>query len=630
MDFFSRKKDDLYLFNTGNAQRAYYTFGCHKIKDGVYSFCLWAPNAKSISVVGDFNLWNQKSNSMLSYNGFWYTEISGLKDGDNYKYAIEDLSGNVTLKADPFAFHSEVRPNTASKVWDIDGYSWSDGSYLKKRVNKRHHSSPISIYEMHIGSWRTKPGYEFANIYELADDIAKYVKDMGYTHIELLPIEEHPLDGSWGYQVTGYYSVTSRYGSPQDYMHFIDVMHNNGIGVIIDWVPAHFPKDSHGLIRFDGTCLYEHSNPLIGEQPQWGTMVFDYSKPEVVSFLISNAVFWMDIYHVDGIRVDAVSSMLYLDFCREEGKSAKNVFGGTYNLEAINFLKKLNKTAHLLYKGCLMIAEESSAFPMVTGSVEKGGLGFDYKWNMGYMNDTLKYFSMDSIYRKYHHNLITFPMMYAQSEHYILPYSHDECVHGKKSMVDKMSGDYWQKFANLRTLYGFMYAHPGKKLMFMGDEFAHFAEWDEKHELDWFLLDYDSHNRMKLYVKELNRYYRKNRSFYEFEESWDGFTWLNADDNENSIAAFMRISKSRGRKKRRTVCVFNFTPVVRYNYILGLPQKGMLKEALNSDELRFGGSGVSTGTVETDANSINGFKYSVSIILPPLAAVYYDFTELAE
>ncbi len=630
MNFFSQIKDDLYLFNTGNAQRAYTKFGCHKVCDGKYSFLVWAPSAKSVSVVGDFNGWKPFIDPMVEENGFWYAEISDLQEGYNYKYAVEDCSGNIVLKADPFAFHSEVRPGTASKIWSLEGFEWSDGDHLKKRMNKKHHSAPMSIYELHIGSWRTKDGYRFPNIYELAEDIAAYVKDMGYTHVELLPVEEHPFDGSWGYQVTGYYSATSRYGSPQDYMHFIDVMHKHGIGVIMDWVPAHFPKDVHGLARFDGTCLYEHPNPLLGEQPQWGTLIFDYSKAEVVSFLISNAIFWFEMYHIDGIRVDAVSAMLYLDFCREEGNSAKNVFGGTYNLQAIDFLKKLNATVHTLYKGCLMIAEESSSFPKVTGDVNDGGLGFDYKWNMGYMNDTLKYFSLDSLYRKHHHQLITFPMMYAANEHYILPYSHDECVHGKKSMVDKMSGDYWQKFANLRALYGFMFAHPGKKLMFMGNEFAHFAEWDEKHELDWFLLEYDSHRCMQSYVRDLNKFYRRNRNFYELEESWDGFIWLNADDKDNSAAAFMRVSKPRGGKIKRTVCIFNFTPVVRYDYRIGIPIKGRLKEALNSDSIKYGGSGVSTGDVETDNIHINGFDHSVSLILPPLAAVYYDFTETSE
>ncbi len=625
MNTISRLKDDIYLFNTGEAQRAYRMFGCHQNSRGNFTFCLWAPNAKKVSVVGDFNEWNPDVDVMQCYNGIWFVEIKGASKGDNYKYAVTSKSGKTVLKADPFAFHSETRPGNASKIWKLEGYQWHDKEYLLKRARRNHHVLPMSIYEMHLGSWRTKEGYEFPSIYELADEVVKYIKEMGFTHIELMPIEEFPFDGSWGYQVTGYYSVTSRYGSPQDYMYFIDKMHENGIGVIIDWVPAHFPRDEHGLAKFDGTCLYEHPDPLIGEHPQWGTLVFNYAKPEVVSFLISNAIFWFDYYHVDGIRVDAVSSMLYLDFGRDQNAARKNVFGGNYYLEAIDFLRKLNSTVHTLYKGCLMIAEESSAYPKVTGEVKDGGLGFDYKWNMGFMNDTLEYFSMDCLFRKYHHNLINFPMMYAASEHFILPYSHDECVHGKKSMVDKMSGDYWQKFANLRALYGFMYAHPGKKLMFMGDEFAHFAEWSEKHELDWFLLDYDSHRKMQKYVRDINKFYSKNRSFYELEESWDGFTWLIADDNENSAAAFIRLSKPRSGKIRRTVCVFNFTPVVRYNYKIGLPFAGKLEEKINSDDIKYGGSGVSMGNIETDNIPFGGFRYSASIILPPLAAVYYDY-----
>ena len=620
-------KEDIYLFNTGNAQMAYNLFGSHELEKGVWRFVLYAPNAESVSVVGDFNGWDRQKNLMSFNDGLWYTVISGVFEGDNYKYAVTSKEGKTVLKADPFSFHCENAPATASKIWSLDGFNWTDGEYIKKREKKNHHSRPMSIYELHLGSWRTKEGYKYPSVYELADELAAYVKEMGYTHIELMPITEFPFEGSWGYQVTGYYSVTSRYGTPQDYMHFIDVMHKNGIGVIMDWVPAHFPKDEHGLAKFDGTCLYEHPDALKGEQPQWGTLVFNYEKNQVISFLISNALFWFQKYHIDGIRADAVSSMLYLDFCRPEGMSRKNVFGGNYNLEAINFIKKLNDAVHSRFKGVMMIAEESSSFPGVTGETKNGGLGFDYKWNMGYMNDTLKYFSMDPIYRKYHHNLINFPMMYAASEHFILPYSHDECVHGKKSMVDKMSGDYWQKFATLRALYGFMFAHPGKKLMFMGDEFAHFAEWDEKHELDWFLLNYDSHRLMREYVKDLNKYYVKNRSLYELEESWDGFKWLVADDNENSAAAFMRLSTLKNSKERMTVCVFNFTPVIRYDYVIGMPYYGTLKEKLNSDSEKYGGSGVFTGKVTTDKTPCDDFKYSVRLILPPLSAVYYDFKE---
>ena len=622
--------DDIYLFNTGNARRAYEVFGCHYLEDlKKHRFCVWAPNARSVSVVGDFNGWNPQADPMENDNGVWTAFIDDLKDGDNYKYSIWGYDGSTVLKADPFGVHCEVRPHTASKVWALDGFTWTDEKFLKNRRTKKHFNVPMSIYEVHLGSWRKKEGYDFANMREVADELAEYVVDMGYTHVELLPIMEHPLDMSWGYQVTGYYAVTSRYGTPQDFMYFVNKMHENGIGVILDWVPAHFPKDEQGLRRFDGTCLYEHENPLQGEHPQWGTLIFNYGRPEVQSFLISNVYFWADKFHVDGFRMDAVSSMLYLDFGREDGQYVRNAFGGNYNLDAINFIKKLNSSLLSDYPGLITIAEESSSFPLVTSPPYDDGLGFSYKWNMGFMHDTLEYFSMDPIYRKDHHNLVTFAMMYAFSENYILPYSHDEVVHGKKSMIDKMAGDYWQKFANLRALYGFMYAHPGKKLMFMGDEFGHFIEWNEANQLDWFLLDYDSHATLRRYVQKLNKYYRRNRSLYEIENSWDGFQWLDVQNNNFSCLAFMRSSSERQGKKRRTVCVFNFTPVVRRDYVIGLPEAGTLKEVLNSDAAEFGGSGVLNGNViETEKKQVVGdLPYSASITLPPLAAVYFEYKE---
>ena len=624
-------KNDLYLFNIGEAQQAYLTFGCHYIPEiSMHRFCVWAPNARSVSVVGDFNGWNVQANPMERWKGgTWVAFVEDLKQGDNYKYCIWGYDGSTVLKSDPFAFHAEVRPNNASKVWDIGGYQWQDDDYLKKREKKNTLKSPVSIYEVHLGSWRKKEGYQFASIREVADELAEYVSDMGYTHVELMPICEYPYDASWGYQVTGYFAPTSRYGTPQDYMYFVDTLHQHGIGVIMDWVPSHFPKDANGLARFDGTCLYEHENPLQGEHPQWGTLLYNYGRAEVQSFLVSSAVFWMDLYHMDGIRVDAVSSMLYLDYGRENGQYIRNVFGGNYNLDAIHFLRKLNATVLIRFPGAVTIAEESSSFPLITKPPYDDGLGFTYKWNMGYMNDTLRYFSLDPLFRKDNQNLITFSMMYAYSENFILAYSHDEVVHGKKSMIDKMPGDYWQKFATLRALYGYMFAHPGKKLLFMGDDFGQFIEWDENKQLDWFLLEYESHSKLKDYVQKLNKYYRRNRSLYEVDDSWEGFTWLDVQNNAMSTVSFMRSSKERQGKTRRTVCVFNFTPVVRYDYVIGMPFKGTLKEVLNSDSEAFGGSGVGNPKAiqVEESPGPEDMPYCAKVTLPPLAAVYFDFKE---
>lgn len=626
-------RDDLYLFNTGNAQRAYLTFGCHWIESvGQHRFCVWAPNARSVSVVGDFNGWNAQENPLQPDlelgTGVWTGFVPGLKDGDNYKYSIWGADGSTVMKADPFAFHAEVRPCTASKVWSFDGYEWMDDDYLTRRARKDALKSPMSIYEMHIGSWRKKEGYHFVSLRDIAHELADYVKQMGYTHIELMPMAEYPLDASWGYQVTGYYALTSRYGTPQDFMYFVDVMHANGIGVLLDWVPAHFPKDEHGLARFDGTCLFEHALPLQGEHPQWGTLIFNYGRHEVRSFLISNAVFWLDVYHIDGLRIDAVSSMLYLDYGRKDGNYVRNAFGGNYNLEAIDFLKQLNHTVLTLFPGAITVAEESTAFPMVTKPPHAGGLGFSFKWNMGYMNDTLRYFSTDPLFRKECHNLVTFSMMYAYTENFILAYSHDEVVHGKRSMLDKIFGDYWQKFATLRALFGLQFAHPGKKLMFMGSEFGQFSEWDEKKQLDWFLLEYESHAGLQAYVRKLNSYYKRNRSFYDLEDSWEGFTWLSVNDASASVLAFLRKSAVARGKRRQTVCVFNFTPVVRYDYTIGMPARGVLTEALNSDDLRFGGSGVNNPlSVCVTEEPAHDLPFSARVTLPPLAAVYFNFIE---
>ena len=531
-------KNDIYLFNIGEAQQAYSTFGCHYINEiNAHRFIVWAPNARSVSVVGDFNNWDPAAAPMKKQEaGIFYTFISGLNNGDNYKYYIIGYDGKPRYKADPFAFHAQVRPETASKVWDFKGYVWNDGQYLQDLKNKDIFRSPMCIYEMHIGSWRIKEGYIFPDMRETADELCDYLIKMGYTHVELLPVTEYPFDDSWGYQVTGYYAVTSRYGTPQDLMYFVDKMHQRGIGVIMDWVPAHFPRDDHGLRQFDGTCLYEHQNPMQANHPQWGTLIFNYGRPEVVSFLVSSAMMFFDVYHIDGLRVDAVTSMLYLNYARKKGEYIPNKYGGDIDLNAVEFLKKLNSTILTRHPQAIMIAEESTSYPMLTRPPYDGGLGFTFKWDMGFMHDTLKYMSLDPYSRKHNHNKMTFSMFYAFSENYILPYSHDEVVHGKKSMLDKMYGDYDQKFASLRALYGFMYAHPGKKLMFMGCEFGQFIEWDYKKELDWFLLNYPQHKNMQTYVKALNKFYTGNSAFFEIDDGWEGFKWLNVDDAEKKRA----------------------------------------------------------------------------------------------
>ena len=614
---------DIYLYNTGEAQRAYEFFGCHYIpKLRMHRFCVWAPNARSVSLVGDFNGWDSEKNPMeLWKNGVWTAFIPGLADGDNYKYFIHGYDGSKVMKADPFAFHAEVRPNTASKVWELGGYEWHDASYMKRRLKKNILKDAVSIYEVHIGSWRTKEGYRFPSFREVADELADYVSDMGYTHVEIMPVAEYPYDGSWGYQITGFYAVTSRYGTPQDFMYFVDKLHSRGIGVIMDWVPGHFPKDEHGLAKFDGTHLYEHENVLQREHPQWGTLIFNYGRPEVVSFLVSNAVFFMDKYHIDGLRVDAVTSILYLDYARD-GRFVPNEEGGNIDGHAVEMLRRMNSMVLTNYAGAMTIAEESTAYPMVTKPPYDGGLGFTFKWNMGFMHDTLDYMKMDHYFRQFEHNKISFSMYYAFSENYILPYSHDEVVHGKKSMVDKMFGDYWQKFASLRALYAFMFAHPGKKLMFMGDEFAQFIEWDYKKQLDWCLLEYDSHAGMQRFVKDLNHIYTAYPALYELDDSWDGFRWLNVDDREQSTFAFMRMSGEEA-----VVCAVNFTPVVREDYRIAMPQRGSLERLICSDDEIYGGSGVMPGKkLQTEKLALNGMPYSVKITLPPLGAVYYRFT----
>lgn len=623
-------QDDVFLFNTGEAQRAYLMMGCHKVEEtGEYRFCVWAPNAKGVSVVGEFNDWDPDKNPMEPHEGgLFVAYVKEAKHGDMYKYLIHGYDGQDYYKADPFAFYSELRPGTASRVYDLADYDWTDEKFLKKRARTNLQRRPVSIYEMHLGSWRQHEDGSFFTYRETADELVPYLKKMGFTHVEVMPLTEHPFDGSWGYQVTGYYSITSRYGTPEDFMYMVDKLHEAGIGVILDWVPAHFPRDAHGLRRFDGTALFEHENPMQGEMPQWGTMLFNYGRPEVQSFLVSSAMFFMDVYHIDGMRIDAVSSMLYLNFCKEDGQYVPNKYGGTENLEAIAFIKKLNSVLLTNYPGIMMIAEESSAYPLVTKPPYDGGLGFTFKWDMGFMNDSLKYMETDHLFRKYKHNNLTFSMQYAFSENYILPFSHDEVVHGKHSMVDKMFGDYWQKFASLRAFYGYIFAHPGKKHLFMGDEFAQFIEWNFAKELDWFLLDYDSHRTMQTYMKKLNAFYQKHRAFYDIEDSWEGFDWITVDDKDNSVIAFMRISTPWRGKVQKIVSVTNFTPVVHYDYKIAMPTTGVLREILNSDDPSFGGSGVKNlPEIEVTADPFHGREASASITLPPLATVYFMFDE---
>ncbi len=616
--------DDIWLYNTGNARRAYHALGCRYIPEcGMHRFAVWAPHAREVSVVGDFNGWDGYAHPMWRRDDeIWVTFIPGLKNGDIYKYRVVGEDWNTVLKADPFAFHAETGPATGSKIWDIEGYEWTDSDYMEKRRGKDSVHAPMSIYEMHMGSWRKKDGEVFPNYRRVADELVEYLKYMHYTHVELLPITEYPYDGSWGYQVTGFFAPTSRYGTPQDFMYFVDKLHSEGIGVIIDWVPAHFPRDEHGLRMFDGAPCYECSEQRMAEHPDWGTMIFDYSRPQVQSFLTSSAVFFFDKYHVDGIRVDAVSSMLYLDYGRKFGEWTPNKDGGNINLGAVDFLRKLNTAILTEYPGAITIAEESTAFPLVSRPPEVGGLGFMFKWDMGFMHDTLDYMALDPYFRSYNHSRLTFSMMYAFSENFVLAFSHDEVVHGKASMVNKMWGDYETKFASLRALYGYQFAHPGKKLMFMGGEFAQFIEWNYLQQLDWSLLEYPLHDGMRKYVRELGRLYASTPALWKVDDSWDGFSWLNVDDSERSSVAFMRMSQ-----RSYIVCALNFTPVRYDDFTIGLPKPGVLKELINSDDTQYGGSGIlNKAEIESADESFLDHPCSAKITLPPMSAVWFRFT----
>jgi len=627
---------DLYLLGEGNHFESYEKFGAKLIEiDGIkgVQFAVWAPNAKEVSVIGDFNDWNPESNVMENFrnSGVWALFIPGLKQGDLYKYAIKSHhEDRISQKTDPYAFCTELRPKTAAVVYDIDKYQWNDNEWMENRKHFDFQHNPISIYEVHLGSWKKDYHNEdfynqwgYKNYRQLAYEIVDYAKQMGYTHIELLPVMEHPLDESWGYQVINYFAPTSRYGTPEDFMFFIDLCHQNGLGVILDWVPAHFPTDDYGLNNFDTTQLYAYKSWKKGFHKDWGTLIFDYGRNEVINFLISNALFWLKKYHIDGLRVDAVASILYLDYSRNDGEWEPNVFGGRENLEAIQFVKKLNELTHLYHPGTLMIAEESTAFPAVSRPTYLGGLGFDMKWNMGWMNDILTYFTKEPIHRKYHHNLITFSLWYAFSENFILPISHDEVVHGKGALLSKMPGDLWQKFANMRLFFGFMFGHPGKKLNFMGNDIGQHNEWNHSSSLDWFVLDYDFNKKLNHFFKDLNHLYRNSPALYEVDFSGEGFQWVDFSDSDSSVASFLRRSKDN---KEILLFTFNFTPVPRENYQLGVPYAGYYREILNSDAKEYGGSGMGNmGGVNTVPHIRFLCNDSIYINLPPLAVNIFKY-----
>lgn len=617
---------DVYLFHEGTLFESYRMLGAHifyeKNMQGV-RFAVWAPNAKQVSVVGNFNNWIGSNHHMerLAHSGIWVLFVPELAHGDIYKYEVTGPDGQKHLKADPYAFYSELRPATASIVYNLNTFKWQDQKWMAQREKKDIYHKPMVIYEVHLASWKQKEDGAFYSYQELADELIDYAIDNGFTHIELMPVMEHPYDGSWGYQITGYYSATSRYGTPEQLMYFIDQCHQKGLGVILDWVPAHFCKDVHGLGRFDGTPLFESSDPMRAERPIWGTYSFDYSKPEVVSFLISNIMFWMDLYHIDGIRIDAVSSMIYLNHDNPLPVKLKNEYGGEENLEAIDFLKKLNETIFQKYPGVLMMAEEATEWPLVTSPTSLGGLGFNYKWNMGWSNDLLKYMKLDVNERPQHHHLLTFSFFYAFSENFVLPFSHDEIVHGKKSLVNKMPGDYWQKFANLRLLFGYLFVHPGKKLLFMGSEFGQFDEWKYSQEMDWMLLDFEAHSTFFRYYKQLNKFYQETNSLWRLDHEQAGFQWIDADNAAQSVITFMRKGK---RKGDYCIIVCNFSSDVFHNYQIGVPSNGKYFEAFNSDGASFGGSG-QLNSAEIIASQIphNNQPFSLKITVPPLGIAIF-------
>lgn len=620
---FNEARPALEVFHTGDSVRAYDFLGAHLVnrndKNGVV-FRVWAPTARSVSVAGDFNNWNNEANYMYNIGyGVWEVFVEGVKEFCTYKYCIESEYGDRLMKADPYAFHAQTRPGQASVVYDIESYSWNDSEWFNKRKENNISSSPMNIYEIHAGSWRKYPDGNFFNYQKLADELIPYLKEMHYTHVQLMPIMEYPYDGSWGFQTTGYYAPTSRYGTPSDFMAFVDKLHGEGIGVILDWVPSNFPTDDFGLARFDGSPLYESNDPKTSKRDSWGTCLFNYARFEVTSFLVSCAMFWLDKYHIDGLRIGALSSMLYLDYGKTEGEWEPNKFGGKENLDAVDFVKRLNTAVHMYHPDVMMFAEENTSWPKLTHKIEDGGLGFDFKWNMGWMNDMLHYMSLNSMWRPFNHDSLTFSFYYAFSEKFLLPISHDEVSHGKGSLIKQMPGKYDEQFAGVRAFITYMYAHPGKKLVFMGTEIGQFDEWNHEEAIQWDLLEFEKHKKLRTFFKELNKFYLDCKPLYELDAVWKGFDWIHHDDYTNSVIAFKRTDKNGDE----IVSVCNFQPIRRDEYCIGVPKYGLYDEVFNSDEERFGGSGVVNGNnIKTEVMKIHGFDQGLSLTLPPLSVIY--------
>ena len=620
---FNEARPALEVFHTGDSVRAYDFLGAHLVnrndKNGVV-FRVWAPTARSVSVAGDFNNWNNEANYMYNIGyGVWEVFVEGVKQFCTYKYCIESEYGDRLMKADPYAFHAQTRPGQASVVYDIESYSWNDSEWFNKRKENNISSSPMNIYEIHAGSWRKYPDGNFFNYQKLADELIPYLKEMHYTHVQLMPIMEYPYDGSWGFQTTGYYAPTSRYGTPSDFMAFVDKLHGEGIGVILDWVPSNFPTDDFGLARFDGSPLYESNDPKTSKRDSWGTCLFNYARFEVTSFLVSCAMFWLDKYHIDGLRIGALSSMLYLDYGKSEGEWEPNKFGGKENLDAVDFVKRLNTAVHMYHPDVMMFAEENTSWPKLTHKIEDGGLGFDFKWNMGWMNDMLHYMSLSSMWRPFNHDSLTFSFYYAFSEKFLLPISHDEVSHGKGSLIKQMPGKYDEQFAGVRAFITYMYAHPGKKLVFMGTEIGQFDEWNHEEAIQWDLLEFEKHKKLRTFFKELNKFYLDCKPLYELDTVWKGFDWIHHDDYTNSVIAFKRTDKNGDE----IVSVCNFQPIRRDEYCIGVPKYGLYDEVFNSDEERFGGSGVVNGNnIKTEVMKIHGFDQGLSLTLPPLSVIY--------
>ena len=620
---FNEARPALEVFHSGDSVRAYDFLGAHLVnrndKNGVV-FRVWAPTARSVSVAGDFNNWNNEANYMYNIGyGVWEVFVEGVKQFCTYKYCIESEYGDRLMKADPYAFHAQTRPGQASVVYDIESYSWNDSEWFNKRKENNISSSPMNIYEIHAGSWRKYPDGNFFNYQKLADELIPYLKEMHYTHVQLMPIMEYPYDGSWGFQTTGYYAPTSRYGTPSDFMAFVDKLHGEGIGVILDWVPSNFPTDDFGLARFDGSPLYESNDPKTSKRDSWGTCLFNYARFEVTSFLVSCAMFWLDKYHIDGLRIGALSSMLYLDYGKTEGEWEPNKFGGKENLDAVDFVKRLNTAVHMYHPDVMMFAEENTSWPKLTHKIEDGGLGFDFKWNMGWMNDMLHYMSLNSMWRPFNHDSLTFSFYYAFSEKFLLPISHDEVSHGKGSLIKQMPGKYDEQFAGVRAFITYMYAHPGKKLVFMGTEIGQFDEWNHEEAIQWDLLEFEKHKKLRTFFKELNKFYLDCKPLYELDTVWKGFDWIHHDDYTNSVIAFKRTDKNGDE----IVSVCNFQPIRRDEYCIGVPKYGLYDEVFNSDEERFGGSGVVNGNnIKTEVMKIHGFDQGLSLTLPPLSVIY--------